>query len=517
MKRFKTILAFILVCSLMLTPLFSVGASAKTKVTRDIPEIYVHGFIASDIYYDKDDPSQGYIWNWSQEEIIDFVKAALPPIAKYFFLSDWDAMADAIIPLALDFFDGVITNPDGSAPGNTGVDFTYPAPSEIKANSELDFHYDWRLDPVEVAAELNDFIDYVLECAGTDQVTLTCHSLGGVITTAYISIYGDSKIRSAVYNTTAIYGETYTGELLSGQMVLNADAIQQYLEFVFEGNEYETLLNGLIKVINDMGLLDFVCQFGNLALEKLSPKVLPAVVVPLFAGMPAIWAMVPDEYMDASMDYVFNTVYKDDPVDRSGLIEKIENYNTLVREHKTETIQQLNEDANLYVFSRYGYSSIPIVPSYSSLSDSVIDTKYSSFGATTAEYGGTLSDEVLENADPKYVSPDKMVYAGTCMFPDQTWFFKNFPHSTNSPLEEMIATLLYSDTQATIDTYPEYPQFMQYNRDTETVSPYTATDAAESLTFWQKAINYLNTLKEKLLELFDQIAQIIIGARSLGK
>lgn len=516
MKSLKTFVALLLVSVLALMPLLSVGAAAKTTNVRDIPEIHVTGFVASDIFVDKDDPSKGYIWEWSQDEIIDFVKSLLPPIVKYFMLSDWDGMADAIIPLALDFFDGVIPNPDGSAPGNTGVDFTYPAPNQISRSSHLDFHYDWRMDPVEVAAELNDFIDYVLECAGTDQVTLSCHSLGGVITTAYVSIYGDAKLRSVVYNTTAIYGETYTGELLSGQMVLNADAVQAYLEFAFEGNEYETLLNGIIKAINDMGLLDFVCQFGNIALEKLSPKVLPAVVVPLFAGMPAIWAMVPDEYMESSMDYVFNTIYKDDPVDRSGLIEKIENYNTLVREHKTETLQKLNEDANFYVFSRYGYSSIPIVPSYTSLSDSVIDTKYSSFGATTAEYGQTLSEEVLENADPKYVSPDKLVYAGSCMFPDQTWFFKNFPHATNAPLDEMITTLLYTDTQATVETYPEYPQFMKFDRETRTVSPLTATEAAQSVSFWQKVQNFFTTLIDRLLLLFEQLTKLIADAKSIG-
>ena len=82
-------------------------------------------------------------------------------------------------------------------------------------------------------------------------------------------------------------------------------------------------MNGIVSVANGLGLLDFVCDFGNLALEKLSPILLPQIVVPLFAGMPSIWAMVPDEYLDASRDYVFNVIYKDDEIDRSGLIEKL--------------------------------------------------------------------------------------------------------------------------------------------------------------------------------------------------
>ncbi len=510
MKFSKKILAIILSLVLLLTPVFTAAASAAASaVKRDIPMIDVHGFMASKIYKDKDDPSQGYIWDWSQEEIMDLIKKALPIIAKYFVLDDWDGMANAILPLVLDFFDGCILEPDGSPAGNTGVDFEYPPAKSIKKDSVVDFCYDWRLDPLECAEQLNDFIDYVLECSGADQVTLTCHSQGGVVTTSYISLYGDSKLRSVNYNTTAIYGETYTGELLSGQMVLSADAIQYYLEFALDGMEYEKLLNGIISFANGLGLLDFICDFGNVALEKLSPVLLPQIVVPLFAGMPSIWAMVPDEYVEASRDYVFNEIYKDSDIDRSGLIEKLDAYDTIVRANKTETLKQLNEDANFYVFSRYGYSSIPIVPDYTSLSDSVIDTKYSSFGATTAEYKATLSDEVLAAADPKYVSPDKTVYAGTCLFPDQTWFFKDFPHSVNSPLEEMIETLLYTPFQATVDTYEEYPQFMKYDKETQTVSPYTSADAAADVSFIQRFTNYIKTLTEKLVTLFERIGNLI--------
>ncbi|MBQ6021858.1 MAG: hypothetical protein IJR51_09865 [Clostridia bacterium] len=518
MKATKSVLSVCIALVLLLIPVFSVfggAVSAPETVTRDCPEIYVHGFMASRILYDKDDPSKGYVWDWSTEEITDLIKTALPIMAKYFFMSDWDGMAEEITPLVLDFFDGCVMNPDGSAPGNSGVDFTYPPANSIKKNSKLDFNYDWRSDPMQCAEELNDFINYVLRCSGSDQVTLTCHSQGGVVTTAYISVYGDSKIRSVVYNTTAIYGETYTGELLSGKMTLTADAVEYYLQSLFEGMEYEKLLNGIMKVSNDLGLLDFICDFGNVALEKLSPKLLPNVVVPLFGHMPSIWAMCPDEYLDDARDYVFNTIYKDSDIDHSGLIEKLDNYDTVVRAHKTETLLQLNEDAFMYVFSRYGYSSLFLIPSYTSLSDSVIDTKYSSFGATAAEFGKTLTDEELAGADMKHVSPDRMVNANTCLFPEQTWFFKDFPHSVNSPLRDMMDVLLYTDFQATVDTYDEYPQFMQYDRESDTVSPYTAEQAAADRPWYVKFMDWLTAFSEKLTELFERIGRLIASVRSI--
>ena len=164
------------------------------------------------------------------------------------------------------------------------------------------------------------------------------------------------------------------------------------------------------------------------------------------------------------------------------------------------------------LFSRYGYSSIPIVPSYTRLTDSVIDTKYSSFGATTAEYGSKLSDADIAGKDPAYISPDRMI-ASTCLFPEQTWFFKDFPHSTNAPLDDMIETLLYTDFQATVDTYEEYPRFMQFNRETKTVSPFTPADAAQDVTFLDKVLNFFRVLTERLQTLFDRIKEVVAAFR----
>lgn len=500
---FVRLFSVLLTLALIAVPVFQVMPTAEP--VRDVPEINIHGFMNKTIYMNRGTDEETVIWSYSTEEILDLVKSALPALAKLSVTWNWDRFADEVLPLVEKFFDGAVAQPDGTPDPRTSIDFEYPPAESIKPSSYLDFDYDWRSDPVEIAAQLNDFIDYVTEASGCDQVTLTAHSLGGVIMTSYLSIYGNEKVRAACFNTTAVYGETYTGELLSGQMTLNADAIEAYLQFALERNQYEKLINGLVAMLNDVGLLDFVCTFGNLILEKLSPKALPEFVVPLFAGMPTIWAMVPDEYLDASMDYVFNTVYKDSPVDRSGLVARIENYNELVRKNKTQTLKDLNEVANVYVLSRYGYSSIPITPSYKNTSDSVIDTKYSSFGATVADYGSTLSDDYLASADPKYVSPDKIVDASTCLFPDQTWFIKGLYHAPNGPLDEIITTLLYSDDQATVETYAQYPQFLKYDYNTDQLSPYTAEDANVELSGLQKILQFLRSLFRKIKDMVRSI------------
>ncbi|MCH5197873.1 MAG: hypothetical protein J1E34_03105 [Oscillospiraceae bacterium] len=516
-KSASKIISVILVISLVLVPIFSLSANAaENETVRDCPQIDIHGFMASHILKDKNDPSKGYVFEYSADDILSMLKKALPAMLPDFVLNNWEGVSNKLIPIFEVFFDGMILNPDGTANGNSGLEFTYPPRESITDSSKLAFCYDWRLDPIDSAAKLNDYINYVLECSGADKVTLTCHSLGGIITTSYIKLYGDKKIKSVVYDTTAVYGETYTGELLSGNLTLNADAIEYYLRFAFEGNEFELFLNGLISILNDIGILDAVCAMGNDLIEKLSPYVLPKLIVPMFAGLPTIWAMVPDEFLDDSLNYVFGTVYENDEVDRSGLIEKIENYNNLIRADKTQTLQKLNEDVNLYVISRYGYSSIPVGPSYMTLTDSTIDTKRSSFGATTADYLSVLTDEQLADFDPTYVSPDKMVYAGTCLFPDQTWFVKNYPHAESSGIADMMASLLYYDGQADINTFAEYPQFLKYNRNENSVSPLTAADveATVEYTFFERMLNFISDFASKILAFIQVIADMVTGITS---
>ncbi len=497
------ILSVILALVLVTVPVF--GLQPEAEAFRDVPEINIHGFMNNTIYLNRGTEDEEKIWSWSTEEILDLIKSAVPALAKLSVTWNWDRFADEVLPLVEDFFDGAVAQPDGTPDPRTSIDFSYPPASSITSSSYLDFEYDWRADPIEIAAQLNDFIDYVLEASGCEQVIITCHSLGGVIATSYLSIYGNKKVKAICFNTTAIYGETYTGELLSGQMTLNADAVEAYLQFALERVEYEKLINALVAMLNDVGLLDFVCTFGNMILEKLSPRALPEFVVPLFAGMPTIWAMVPDEYVDSSIDYVFNTVYKDSDVDRSGLLDRINNYNTLVREHKTETLLALNEVASVYVLSRYGYSSIPITPSFKNASDSVIDTKYSSFGATVADYGTTLSDDYLAAADPKYISPDHVVDASTCLFPDQTWFIKGLYHAPNGPLHDMMDILLYSDGQATVNTYEQYPQFIKYDYKTDTLAPYTSTDSETELSIFEKVFRFLRAFFQRIKEITRSI------------
>ena len=106
------------------------------------------------------------------------------------------------------------------------------------------------------------------------------------------------------------------------------------------------------------------------------------------------------------------------------------------------------------------------------VTDGTVDSKNSSFGATIAPYGETLSEDYLAKADAKYISPDKTVDTSTCMFPDQTWMIRRFEHSDGcATADDLIMKLLCYDGQATIETFPEYPQFMYYDLESDSIMP----------------------------------------------
>lgn len=499
---FSGILSVFLSVVILILPL-TVAASAEESVQK-VPNIYVHGFMASEILENPDDPDSEAVWPPQKDNILKGVQDAILPLVKFALTRDWDTFASESGAAALEIFGKAVVNPDGTVTDGSGVRFEYPEPETITPESQLSFVYDWRGDPVEIAGQLNDFVDYVTECSGCDTVTITCHSLGGVITISYLTIYGIDKVSGVCFNANAINGETYNGELMTGNLRLNAETIYDYMRFNYGGTEYENLFAGLVELLYRSGLFDILVNIGNGLLDKMLTIAARDSIVPLFGGWLGIWAMVPDEYIDDAVSYVFDGLYSTSDIDYSVLRAKVDRYNELVRPYKAETLRKLNEKAHVYVISRYGYSTLPLTESHEPMTDGTIDVKYSSFGATTAPYGETLSGEYLASADPAYVSPDKTIDASTCMFPEQTWFVRDMKHGGEpDSLYEMIFTLLNYDGQATVNTFARYPRFLKYIEMEDQLLPDTDYTAPDN-SFINKMILMLRDVFTLISKLFEK-------------
>ena len=498
---FKLFSIFVAVV-ILAAPLAGLTAYARQRTMRqDYPLIEIPGFMASDIYEDKNDRNSKEIFPWSTDDIVNTVKNCIPALLKFLVNKDYDALADTIIPEAKALLEPSFCNPDGTPVGNSGAYMEYPAQDNIHKYSTLTFRYDWRIDPIEIAAQLNDFIDYVLDATNCDKVAVSCHSLGGLVTLTYMTIYGTDKIYAAGLNTTAIFGEAYTGQLFSGDITVAGDALVYYLQYAVDQTDFDGIVDAVLDVLQDAGIADSIASYANDIIEHIKERAISEVLFPMFSSWLSIWAMCPDEALDGAKEYMFSVA--DPEVDYSGLRTRIDNFSNVFRPNREKTLRELDAKARVAVISRYGYSSIPLTSQWDSLTDGVIDANRNSFGATTAAYGSILTDEELEDVPAEYISPDRTINAFTCMFPEQTWFIKNYKHATNSDaLDEMIFKLLYNPNgESTVASYPEYPRFLQFRGFDESISDDTTN--AEKLTGFRKFL-------ERFLDILDNIYCLLL-------
>lgn len=498
-KIAKRILAVIIALVTVLVPVISVYAQGEN--TRLYPTIYIHGFMAKDVYINPEDPDSDTAWPLASDSIMKAVKDCLPVAGKFALTKDWDYFGSELTDIFAELFAPVCCDKNGDVSNGSGVRFDYPEKETVNAEGTYDFDYDWRLDPLIIAEQLSDYIDYIIECSGCDKVNIICHSFGSVVTMSYLALYGNDKIAGVCFFASAPYGERYNGEMMSGNLGVEGEGLVEYLKGMLSDNDYNMLISFALDILNQSGILKPICDCANYTIDKILPIAAAEAVLPLFANWLPIWSMVPDEYLDSAMDYVFNNVYKDE--DRSVIISRIEEFNEKVRSKRETILAELNEDAHLIIISGYGLSTVPLIRNWQCESDDTIDTKNTSFGATVAPYGETLGDEYLEKADAAYISPEKNIDASTCQFPEQTWFIHNMKHTaSNDCLDEMMLTLLRSEEQPTVNTYAQYPRFLEFSEQNDTVLPHT--EAQPPLTFLQKLINAFKDIIKLIASLFNK-------------
>lgn len=498
MKTAKKILALIL--STVLIMIILVPAVAAGTVNQTCPEIYVPGFMSGTICTDKNNPETANRIP-DKDEIIEAVKnEVVPAFIAYAADGDADKLGKSIADVINEMFEDWFNNHDGSAKGNAGVSFTYPSKKAVASANRTEFRYDWRGDVMESAEQLNDYINYVLECTGKDKVALTSHSLGTVVVLTYLSIYGNDKVMGIVFDSPAINGLTSVGELFSRRADFDAEGIAAILKMIMGTTEYEELLSSIVDIFTMAGINGMIADFLDNAYQKVGPVLMIECLFPLFGCWPSVWAMVPDEYIDEAMNEVFEKGYFDESY--NGLKTRIENYNQKVRANKKQTILDFDAVGRLAVISRYGYNSVPVMKEWTLLSDAVIDTKNSSFGATTAKVGEYFSDEYLADKDMKYISPDRTVDASTCLFPEKTWFIKDLAHDQAGVTVPYFKQLLFSAEEATCDN-SSLPRFTIYNSETgEVTADESVPVKAEKLTVFDRIFNFIKALINKLFDLF---------------
>lgn len=320
---------------------------------------------------------------------------------------------------------------------------------------------------LDAAAGLAEYIDMVKAQTGHDKVSIVFISLGGTIGNVFLSDYCDpEEIDRIVFAAAAIDGSYLLSDLMSGNSTLD-DNFVLYNDLIpnivaLAAKEYMALAylgNAVARAIPS--------ELFNEFLDEALTRAINEVLGKLLRNCQSMWALVPsDVYPELSSKYISDA-------DHAALKEMTDRYYN-IQKNAGATLKKLSDEGmDIFIICGYNLELPALVEHWNLSGDNIIQSKSESVGATFANVGDTLPDDYTPAIDSSYISPDRIVDAGTCALPDKTFFVKNQSHlDLQSSINDVIGMCCNLITDKSITDAREnnggYPQFNEY-RDLRTV------------------------------------------------
>lgn len=433
-KIISLILAMVMICSLTV-PAFAANAA------EEHPTIYVTGAQTNDLYGAEGE--RIYPIGVDAGEVIK--EALMPCLEKLllgYIIGDYEpyvkefqaAFSPIFAKVKLDE-NGEVS--DGSHPQYTIYNSAVPEKTSNYGEWDYRFWYDWRISPMVAADELKIYIDMVKEATGEDKVNLMGRCYGANVVAAYLEKYKDHAIENVAdvsYLASSILGIDMLDALFTGNLKFEDNAINNFLDYFMEKEnliEDETtasFVSALVDLFNQVYVLGFTGEMLEAVVNEVKYDLIPVLLKDSFGTMPAYWSMVsPDKYEEA-IEFVFG----DCKEEYAKLIEKTDAFYNEVQLNFESTTAYLKENGiNFYTFVKYNFPDYPIYEGAAQQGDGNTSVYKQSFGATAADFGKVLSDDYINSLETdKYLSPDLIIDASTCLYPETTWFVKDLHHDT---------------------------------------------------------------------------------------
>lgn len=512
-------------------PVIRISGDGEALYDQDGNKIFHYKDIAKLVTGDSESE------NDNSEMYKEMAENLLPALAKGFVTDNWDDLYAALETEISKIFANSLLDENGNVTNNSGLSDRRKQEMEKKRNYDQKgtkgfyswedywFHYDWRLDPMETADVFHSFIQDIKRTTGCEKVGISATCLGTNIVMAYVAKYGVEDIQGIGMDGSVVGGAEILSEVICGKFDVAPPALMRILRDV-EGLgmfNMDDFITETIEMLVRTGILEGVISTTeNIFYDKLIEGATSAIALSTFYTWPNYWACVSPEDYESAKYYVFGQEGSEKRVKYAGLIEKLDNYDREVRQRVPELIQKIKDGgANLGIISKYGFQIIPNCESSDVVSDQFASVKRSSFGATTSNVYETLSDEYIEmrvaEGKGKYISPDKLIDASTCIYPDLTWFIKGSSHSDWTTYEmKILYDVASADRQLTVDDFP-YSQFMVYDTESEMLYPMTEEncnteywdadpDIYKPDSFFEKFIVAITSFVEWLKLLFEHVS-----------
>lgn len=471
MKKLISIILTLTLCLCIMSPLAS--AAKKDEI---YPIIIVPGYSSSALYKDGENSEKIHVWNIEMDKILNRIlvnaaelgmgigelaqgnaKRLADKVGEEFVAMFGDMAYDEggnpTTPLHLYHSEAYDTNSkwlyeneDGSYRHEIEI---MPYVTEYLGDKAdewtFNFNTDFRQNTVDCAADLDRYIDDVLEYTGASKVNLLAVSHGGQTSATYLALYGDkAKVNNAVLTVPAIGGALLAYDLIINDAHLDEQVLLQFIE---NGMMFEEDYEWLVKA-NELGFLDdFIYYLVPYARQILG-------------CWGSIWDFIPsDKYEDVKANYASEALRN------SEMMKKSDYFHYEILANMPSLLKNAEEaGANIYIIAGTGW---PSVIGTQENSDAIISVNAST-GATCSPLGMRFSDgyqtlnTVCADKTHNHLSPAMNIDASSAYLPETTWFCDGLFHGMTLKDDysaTLMKTLVETNEHIDIYTYSDYPQF----------------------------------------------------------
>jgi len=446
MRIKRTLSIFLCTCVLLTAAHIPAWATSDDCGCGEVVQVFVNGFGGA-LYYNYGTPEQTEAGMARTDSLGQGILQLMRGVALGVLRRSWDPVASGIGALIFSLMGHLQMDLDGRSVAPITSHWQLNPEQNHTGQPNYDFHFDFRIDPFEAAAQLNEFIEAVCVATGHKKIALTGCSEGAIVAMCYLREYGARRLETFILLNGAWQGLTLVGELFTGGFALSGAAVTDYLSDLDDGSG---ALKTAMSVLRGLRLLDFLTPLGEGIMENMGEQLYAETLIPLFGQMPILWAFVPASYYPQA-----RAILSGDPK-YAGLIARSDRYHNEVQSQAGKLLKDAQSDGvRVAVIAGYGKHPLPVTRDASYQCDSLIDTAYASGGATAAPLGQTLPP----TSAAKYRSPDGILDASTCILPDQTWLIKGCGHEMG-PSRELRQWIIHSETDISVTANPAFPQYL---------------------------------------------------------
>lgn len=462
----KRILCTILALCILLSAV-CVHASAEVRPQGDYdadPVVFLLGYSTADLYYDDGvSAEKERVWNLTADGVVDRLVKNLPKVLLGVFLAVvlqrydvLDDVAGVIAEPVLQKMERLTMLPDGSSKYDVSV---YPGRGEVplsfrksSRNVYLSAEYkaflqaygrvyvfvaDWRYGQLELARQLDAFIQQVKDDSGRDQVTLFGFSQGGQTISTYLYLYGDKgDVKKAVMETPAIGGTTFAAAALDESLFdIPVETMIRFSEAYMGSEKHYEWLGKLVTLA---------------PLKKAILSIVYTHVLPIARYWGSLWDMVPvADYERLKAEYLTDPAC-------AKLIEASDRYHHEIVPHIGETLRALQaQGMSLSIVCNTGNA---LLFNSKTNSDGILDS--ANVSGATAE---PLGERLEVKGGSQRLAPSMSLDVSTCYLPDNTWFVDGQFHGQcdwDPYTYALLCKLTMEDSLTDVNADPAFPQFM---------------------------------------------------------